>query len=376
MVVLVAPNAMKGSLSASEFADAVEMGLLKSGIQKVIKHPLGDGGDGTAEIISSYFNASFQNVIVKDPLGRNIESGFYLNTDTAIIEMALACGLKLLTPSEYNPLITTSFGLGQLMCAALNTGVSKIILCVGGSATVDAGMGALMALGVKFYGIDGLISEGTGSTMGDVTYIDLSALLFVLKNVEVIIITDVSNPLLGQNGAVDVFAPQKGATANDLKVLRKNLSLFAGALFQAMGNDVTGINCGGAAGGIAASFFSLVGAKIFSGAEFVSELTNLPKYILQSDIVITGEGKMDITSLEGKVPGMVMKLAHHLNKPIYSVCATNGLNDLSGFEKIVCFNDEDLVLAFNSKDYTRKLIVQISYLLGVELKEKIWKTDV
>ena len=325
MRVLVCPNSMKGTLSAIEFANAVEQGLKLSGIANVEKIPVADGGDGTAEILAHSLKANFVSCVAKDPLGREIESGFYLaQNQTAIIEMASASGLRLLLPNEYSAFKTSSFGTGQLIKQAIEAGSKKILLGVGGSATVDGGMGALMALGVEFYGRDGRISEGNALTMGGVTSIETTKAVKLLDDVQITILTDVINQLLGKNGAVPVFAPQKGASMDEISRLERNLSLFAGAIFQTTGIDISQVKSGGAAGGIAASFYALLNAEIVDGASFILNETGFYNKAQSCDAIITGEGGFDDTSFLGKVTGEIIRFGTGIDIPVFVICGKQG----------------------------------------------------
>jgi glycerate 2-kinase len=370
MRVLVAPNSMKGTLSAFEFADTVEKGLNKAGIFDVIKLPVADGGDGTAEVLSGVYESHFVSTEVIDPLGRKIESGNYLGKDqTAIIEMASASGLKLLEETEYSATNSTSFGTGQLIENAIKSGARTILLGVGGSATVDGGMGALMALGVRFFGSMGEIMEGNGSTMGNVIFTDYSAASKLLENVKIIILTDVQNPLMGVHGAVPVFASQKGATKREIEFLEKNLSLFAGSLFQATGFDVSQIPGGGAAGGIAASFYCLFGAEIVDGAPFILEKLKFRELVSISDVIITGEGRIDQTTFNGKVPCVILNIGIEIDKPVYAICGENKMGNSCGFESILSMVNHKISCqdAIENPSYYLNLAAEI---LGKNLKEK------
>ena len=213
MRILVAPNSMKGSLSSFEFAEAISAGISSVSDFEILNMPVADGGDNTAPVIARILNADFFPCRVDDPLGREIQSGFFMNKDSvAVIDMSSASGLKLLHPNEYSALQSSSFGTGQLIKSAIEAGALKIILGVGGSATVDAGMGALMALGVKFYNKGEEIFKGNGSTTGQVTFIDTTEAEILLKGIEIIILTDVDNPIIGMQGAAFTFGPQKGAS--------------------------------------------------------------------------------------------------------------------------------------------------------------------
>jgi glycerate 2-kinase len=340
MRVLVAPNSMKGTLTAVEFADEVEKGLNNAGIFDVIKLPVADGGDGTAEILSGIYNSHFFSCPVIDPLGREIESGYYIGeNETAIIEMASASGLKLLKPEEYSAIQTTSFGTGQLIANAINSGAKTILLGLGGSASVDGGMGALMALGVKFFGSKGEICEGNGSNMGNILFVDYSDVKKLVSDVKIYILTDVQNSLLGIDGSVNVFAPQKGATQREIEILEKNISLFAGSLFQTTGKDISKLPGGGAAGGIAASLHCLFNAEIVDGASFILEKLNFLELAVSSDIIITGEGKIDSTTFQGKVPGKILEIGNVIDKPVFAICGENRLNTENGFAIIFSLMD-------------------------------------
>ena len=367
MKVLVAPNSMKGSLSASEFAGAIAEGLFSAGIVEVIKLPVADGGDGTAEVLSACYNADFISCTVNDPLGREIQSGYYLDDNsTAVIEMADASGLKLLKPREYSAMNASSFGVGQLIKHAVNNGALTILLGVGGSATVDGGMGALMALGFRFLGPHGEITEGNGKNMGNVIFIDRSDADRLLANVSIKVLTDVDNPLLGENGAVSVFAPQKGASEKELTVLEKNMSLFAGALFQTTGHDVSLAKGGGAAGGIAASLLSLLNAEIIEGAPFILAACGFRELAAGADVIITGEGAIDSTTFDGKITGAIAKIGMEIDKPVYAVCGINNLDGNHGFEAVITLAGRDEPVEYcmlNARDLARLKAKEIGKLL-------------
>jgi glycerate 2-kinase len=370
MRVLIAPNSMKGTLTAREFADMVEKGLNKAGIFDVVKLPIADGGDGTAEVLSAIYGSPFVPCKVTDPLGREIESGYFLGKDqTAIIEMASASGLKLLKPTEYSALHSTSFGAGQLIAHAVKNGAKNILLGVGGSATVDGGMGALMALGVKFFGSAGEIGEGNGNNMGDVIFINYQKAVDLLKAVKIVILTDVQNPLLGIEGAALVFAPQKGASKREVEFLEKNLSLFAGSLFQATGTDVSKFPGGGAAGGIAASLHCLFNAEIMEGASFIIEKLNFRQQALLSDAIITGEGQIDQTTFRGKAPGEVLKIGKEIGKPVFAICGENKLDNQCGFESILSLVNGDVTYHDAMKNPEFHLSMR-SESIGKMLQEK------
>ncbi|MDA3927925.1 MAG: glycerate kinase [Prolixibacteraceae bacterium] len=370
MKVLIAPNAMKGTLSAINFANAIEEGIKLAGIDSNVKLPIADGGDGSAQILAQYLNAQYFSCKVHDPLNREISSGFYLNSEKlGIIEMASASGLKLLKSNEYDAFNSSSFGTGELILQVIEKGAKKIILCIGGSATVDLGMGALMALGFQFYNNGHKIETGTGATMGDVTYIDTSMVNPKIGNVEITILCDVKNPLLGENGSVNTFAIQKGASSDELKKLYRNCSLFAGAIFQNSGIDVSCIVGGGAAGGIASSFFALLNAELVDGATFILNKVDFYTLASNSDVIITGEGEIDQTSIFGKGTGAILNFGMEIDKPVYAICGDSNLKGKNNFQQIIKLIDQNCSES-NAKLNAYNEVVKKSEELGITLKNK------
>ncbi|MDA3880747.1 MAG: glycerate kinase [Prolixibacteraceae bacterium] len=334
--VLLAVNAMKGSLTASEFTDALAEGLQMAGINCIEQLPLADGGDGTAKILAELLSAKYVSCKVCDPLMRAISAGYYITSEKkAIIEMADASGLRLLKKNEYNALKTSSFGTGQLISKALEAGASEIILCVGGSATVDAGMGALMALGVEFYSRKGKIANGNGAALGEVVSFNYDEAREKVKGTLVKLICDVKNSLLGSSGAAKVFAPQKGANTDMVGLLEKNMAHWADLLQQATGTDLLKLESGGAAGGIVASFKALFDVSIIDGASYVLEKSGFYKKAKQTDIIITGEGSIDESTLYGKLPGAVLEFGTIIEKPVVAVCGFNNLKNTNRFTDII-----------------------------------------
>lgn len=368
MRILVSPAAMKGTLTAVQFANAIGEGLKQAGHINIVKLPIADGGDDTALLLANALNAQFIPAEVSDPLGRNISSGFYLNASgTAIIEMAAASGLRLLKKEEYSATNTSSYGTGQLIKMAIENGAQKIILGVGGSATVDAGMGALLALGFGFFDGRQMLELGNGTTLGQVIGIDLTQIDRKLKNIEITILADVVNPILGENGAAAIFAPQKGATLADVKMLQKNLSLFTGVLYQTTGIDVAKLRGGGAAGGIAASFYALLGAKIESGAEFILKTIGFFEEAKSCDLIITGEGRIDESSFSGKATGAVFKFGTKIEVPVYAICGSATIIDTNN--TIVSLVDPT-VTEIDAMNNPHKNVVIKSMRLGNFLKNK------
>lgn len=305
MHILIAPNAFKNCLTASEVAEAICCGLAKSELKFTSEcFPIGDGGDGTGDLITKKRNGVTIPWDVHDPLRRKIKSSFGLIDEgqTAIIEMADASGLRLLSKDELNPLIASSYGTGELIKRALDSGVKKIIICVGGSATVDGGCGILQALGIRFLNANGEEISASPQSLTNLSAIDVSGLDKRILDCEVIILCDVDNKLLGIEGAASVFGPQKGAVGSDVERLEEALGKFAAIAFEQTGKDLSTIRSGGAAGGTAAGLYAFLNAKLVNGIEYFLELTDFDRALQKSDVVITGEGSIDEQTLNGKGP--------------------------------------------------------------------------
>lgn len=312
MEILVAPNAFKNSLDAQAVAEAIAEGLMKSPLDCTCTlFPVADGGDGTASLIIEQLKGTTHSAEVGDPLGRPITANFGLidNGSTAVIEMADASGLRLLKPAEPNPMQASSAGMGQLILKALDAGARKIILGMGGSATVDGGMGALSALGAKFLNEKGEALEAIPQQLIDLAAIDASGLDSRIKECEIVILCDVDNQLCGEKGAAVMFGPQKGASQQDVPVLDKMLANFAAISLKETGKDITAVKHGGAAGGAAAGLHAFLNAELVSGAPYFLDLTGFDAALQNADMVITGEGAIDEQTLHGKAPAAVAKLA-------------------------------------------------------------------
>jgi glycerate kinase len=312
MRILIAPNAFKNSLPAADAAEAIKEGLLESKLEcECICFPVGDGGDGTAELIVKHGKGITTNVEVHNPLGRiiNTEYGLIDSGKTAVIEMANASGLRLLKPNEYDPLHASSFGTGEMMKHALDNGVDKIILCIGGSATVDGGTGILQALGVRFLDKNVTELKRMPEQMNELAGIDASELDKRILNCKLIVLCDVENVLLGKEGAATIFGPQKGASPDDVKKLDHALTRLRDVIFLETEKDIAIIKHGGAAGGVAASLATLLNAELVNGIEEFLSITRFENELYNTDIVITGEGSIDLQTLQGKGPYGVAKAA-------------------------------------------------------------------
>ncbi len=316
MNVLIAPNSMKGSLSTFEFADVVAKAFHDISSEfNILKIPVADGGDFTGEVLQKAFNAEFIPVEVVGPLENNVQSGFWQKGKTAIIEMAGASGMKLVDPESLNPLKASSFGTGQLIIAAIQKGCSEILLAIGGSATVDGGMGMMEALGFRFLDENGRTLKGNGKNLLLIISFEKSELP---ENIVFKIICDVDNPLLGENGAAAVFGPQKGATPEMVIELEKGLKNWSEIIRKETGKDLVAIRGIGAAGGIALPLMAFHNAELVEGASFVLSSLEFEKHVQWADLVITGEGKIDNQTLNNKAPFAVAQTAKKYGKPIYA----------------------------------------------------------
>ena len=325
MRIMIAPNAMKGSLSATDFADAISEGLrMADGTFEIIKHPLADGGDGTNELLINALNGIFIPVPVHDPLGRPIISrfGWIPETKCAIIEMAEASGLKLLANDELNPMVASSRGTGELILDAIKNGAQKIILGIGGSATVDGGIGMLKGLGFSLGDISGDEIQEGGTGLIQLAQILTDRVSQEALKCEIIIATDVTNPLLGVEGAATVYGPQKGATPSMVNNLELGLKNFVKVLEQCSQKELVGMAGGGAAGGIAVPLIAFFNARIVSGAELIIELLGVPDDLRNCDLVITGEGCIDLQTCKGKGPAIIAKAARQAGIPVIAIGGT------------------------------------------------------
>lgn len=316
MRVLVCPNSFKGSLSNVEATLAISQGLKMAGIEEVIEKPLADGGEGTLEAFVHNLGGQRISYWVTGPWGEKLRASTLLWEDTVLIEMAQAAGLLLLTPSQYNPRFTTTYGVGELLGKALTLNVKRIILAVGGSATTDGGMGALQALGIRFLDAQGKELFGIGDHLPLVASVDFSGMIFKPKGVDFVLACDVDNPLYGENGAAYIYAPQKGASCEDVAFLDAGLRHYAEILRKFTGVSVDGLPGGGAGGGIVAGLFAFWGGRIVSGAELLLQIFGLEEEVRKADWVISGEGKIDHQTVCGKLPWKVREMCERYQKPL------------------------------------------------------------
>lgn len=346
MRILIAPDKFKGSLTARDVCDAVAAGISRriSDVECIL-FPLADGGDGTADILTYHCKGMTVNVDARDPLSRPIDASYGLTSDntTAFIEMANASGLRLLKPSEQNVMITTTAGTGDLIKDAIERGVDTIVMGIGGSATNDGATGAAHALGFRFFDRDGRSFMPVGESLGDVWRIDISAVHPGLAKVEIIAVCDVDNPLTGDQGAAAVYAPQKGATPDQVLVLDAGLNHLALRIQSEIGIDIRNLAGAGGGGGFGGGAVAFLNASLRRGTEVVFEYTGFEQQVRAADVIITGEGKMDSQTLRGKVVAGVAAIAKKYNKPLIGVAGINKLpatrQKQLAFRKILAVKD-------------------------------------
>ncbi|HHW7570888.1 TPA: glycerate kinase [Mannheimia haemolytica] len=322
MKIVIAPDSFKESLTALEVAQAIQQGFARvfpeAEYQLV---PMADGGEGSVQSLIDATQGSLQKISVIAPLANSVEAFFGLSGDkkTAFIEMATASGLHLVPLTQRNPLITTSYGTGQLIKAALDLGVEKIILGIGGSATNDGGVGMLQALGATFLNAEQREIGFGGEALSQIQQIDLSGLDSRLSQVEFEVACDVDNPLCGERGASAIFGPQKGATAEMVKTLDHALLHFAETAKSQLGIEIAEKAGAGAAGGMGGGLLLLPNVMLRSGVQIILEATELAAKLADADLVVTGEGRMDAQSIAGKTPIGVAKTAKQFGKPVIAI---------------------------------------------------------
>ena len=370
MKVLIAPDSYKGSLSSKQVCEAIEEGLLKANKEtfEVLKVPIADGGEGTVDAFLSAMGGELVQVTVTGPLGEPVNSFYGILPDgTAVIEMAAASGLSLVPAHQRNPLITTTYGTGQLIKHALDRGCMRFIVGIGGSATNDAGAGMLQALGIEFLDETGQEVPWGGGNLDKVAIIDLNGMDPRLKKAKFIVACDVDNPLCGENGASAVYGPQKGATPHMVRLLDRNLSHFADVVSRTLGEDHRDDPGAGAAGGLGFAFKTFLDAQMRPGIDVVMEATHMDTLAAQSDIIITGEGRTDYQTAQfGKAPSGVAKLGKRMGKPVLLISGALG----EGYQEL--FN-QGVIAAFSIANGPLSLqeAMENAYSLLVDIAQNI-----
>jgi len=327
MKIVIAPDSFKDSLSAQGVADAIALGLGQVWPDaQLVKCPMADGGEGTVESVLAACDGQLRRTNVRGPLGTTVDAawGWLPQSLTAIIEMAEASGLQLVPPAQRDACISSTFGTGELIRAALDAGAKRVILAIGGSATNDGGAGAMQALGVKLLDAQGEPLAPGGLALAQLARIDLSDIDPRLARVRFDIAADVNNPLCGPHGASAIFGPQKGATPEQVEQLDRALGHFAELCAQVLNKDVRDEPGSGAAGGLGFGAKAFLGAQFKAGVEVVAELVGLAEAVKDADLVITGEGRFDAQTLRGKTPFGVARIAGQHGVPVIVIAGTLG----------------------------------------------------
>jgi glycerate kinase len=334
MRIAVAPNAFRGSLTAIEATNAIIAGLLRSALHdlQIVEMPLADGGDGTLDILFHFLGGQRLKLTVTGPNGDLVEAEMALlaegktegktDSKTALIEIARASGVELVPRAQRNPLIATTYGTGELIRAALDRGYRRLLIGIGGSATVDGAAGVVQALGARLLDSTGADIPRGGGALEQLATIDASALQTLLEGVEITVLCDVTNPLIGPNGAARIFGPQKGATPAMVETLEANLTHFAGIIHRDLGIDVAEMPGGGAAGGLGAGLVAFLNAKLAPGGATLIDLLGYEEKLADVDLVITGEGKLDGQTTGGKAVQSIAQAAARAGVPVVALAGT------------------------------------------------------
>ncbi|BDA02529.1 TPA: glycerate kinase [Vibrio cholerae] len=329
MKVVIAPDSFKESLTAKQVCDSIQAGLTRVWHDaKFVAIPVADGGEGTVQSLVDATQGRLVEVKVMGPQGKRVEAfyGMLGDNQTAVIEMAAASGLHHVPLVQRDPKLTTSFGTGELIRHALDQGVTKLIIGLGGSATNDGGVGMLAALGARFTNADGDPIQLTGGGLRELTHIDLQDFDPRLQNCDILVACDVNNPLCGDKGASAVFGPQKGATPEDIQLLDGALRQFGLLTAKVTGKMVLESAGAGAAGGMGAALLAYTEARVRPGIEIVLETVQLAHQVSDADLVITGEGRIDSQTVHGKTPMGVAKVAKRFDVPVLALCGCTGDN--------------------------------------------------
>lgn len=347
MKICIAMDSFKESMTALEACTAVEKGIKEVDIKiETVKIPMADGGEGTAQSLIDATNGKQLEILVNNPLFEKVKAKFGIlgGGKSAVIEMAQASGLMLIEKSKRNPMITSTYGTGELIKEALNQKVENIILGIGGSGTNDGGVGMAVALGVKFLDYKGKEINPCGGELCKIKKIDVSNIDKRIKKTNFIIACDVTNPLTGKNGASNVFGRQKGGTEKNIVDLDNNLKYLAKKIKESLGINIENIEGSGAAGGLGGGCVAFLNGKLKNGVDIVIEFTKLRESIKWCDLVITGEGQIDGQTIYGKTPFGVGKIAQEENKKVIGIAGSLG----DGYEKVFT-NNIDVVFSITNK---------------------------
>lgn len=323
MKIIIAPDSFKGSLSAKEFCEIVGKTALKFYPNAdIVSIPVADGGEGTVDALVWATKGQYHQVTVTGPMGQPVSAAYGVLGDgeTAVLEMAQASGLPLVPEKEKNPLAASSYGTGEMLLHVLEQKYHKILLGIGGSATNDGGMGMLEALGVRFYGQNHMLLKGSGASLDKVEHINLSSLTPLAAQIDLKVICDVTNPLLGSQGSTAIYGPQKGVTPELFLKLEKGMENYADRLEQALGFSIRNIPGAGAAGGMGAAVHGVLRGTLLPGVTAVLDSVGFDRTAEDADLIITGEGRIDAQSIRyGKVPAGVAERCKLKKIPLIAI---------------------------------------------------------
>ncbi len=340
MKITIAPDSLKESLTSSQAAQAIARGLrMADPAAQLVLIPMADGGEGTVEAVVAATSGRLCRAEVSDPLGRPVQARWGICGDktTAVVEMAQASGLELLEPGERDPMLTSTRGTGELIREALDSAAQRIVVGIGGSATVDGGTGMAAALGVRFLDAAGReVADCRGGRLRDVQDLDMSGLDPRLANVRIAVASDVTNPLTGPDGAAHTYGPQKGATPEQVLELEQGLASLAEVIRRRLGLQVADLRGAGAAGGLGAGLVAFLGARMHSGVETVMEAVRLRERMEGSDLLFTAEGRIDGQSVFGKTIAGVAAAAAEQGIPVVALAGSVGADYESIYSCGVC----------------------------------------
>ena len=374
MKVVIAIDSLKGSLSSMEAGMAIKDGILAAKPDaEVIVKPLADGGEGTTDALIEGMNGERIDLTVTGPMHTPVDAyyGYLKDTNTAVMEMASAAGITLVPDSEKNPLLATSYGVGEMINDAIQRGCRNFIIGIGGSVTNDGGIGMLKALGVRFLDENGEDAGEGGQALAKVARIDVSGMNPLLKECHIQVACDVNNPLCGENGSTYVYGPQKGVTEDMKKTLDEAMAHFARVTSETLENDYLNTPGAGAAGGLGYAFLAYTGAALTPGIELILDAVGLEEELSGADVVVTGEGRLDFQTAMGKAPVGVARLAKKYNAKVIAfagsvtkeatACNKEGIDAFFPILRGVCTLEEamDPVAARNNMTATVEQVFRL-----------------
>lgn len=370
--IVIACDSFKGCLNSYDVATAAGKGVKKAIPScEVVKIAAADGGEGTAHILTETLGGTIVRALVHDPLGRPVVAEYgiaeYGSERTAIMEMAQASGLTLLEPEERNPLLTSTYGTGEMILDAISKGCRKFLIGIGGSATNDGGTGMLEALGFRFTDSEGNIIIGCcGAVLGKICGIDDSQVCNEVRQSEFIIACDVSTYFCGEDGATKIFAPQKGADKESIMILEEGMQSFRSLIISCYGTDLSRVEGSGAAGGLGGAFMTFLNASLKSGTDMVLDILEFDRIIKGTDLVITGEGRIDSQSKRGKLISGIADRCRRAGVPVIAIGGKVDLEEidskdrtyiLPGFTKVYAIGPEPK----NESDLKNAMLPEVAY---------------